>query len=452
MPVENSNKLFHLFKEKIDKAFGEVAGVGASTVESEGSVVKCLDEEQRMALFVVLEPQEGDETTDLHGDTYTADDIFKARKSYREHCNKANLFHQVELQGEAYPEQDFINLADFETEDGRVIKSGTWLQWWHFPEGNESSDLLWKAVLSGEITGVSIGAKASFVDIEKSLEKVPAVRRLTDIKFEHEGAHVALVGKHQGGAANGHTVLLTKATDKLPEVIDLGKSLEQVEVKMSMEEFLRKFFDMWHSEAEMLTKLLGFETEYEAYANDASLSEPKSHTDFLEDRLTGITLMKSMSEGTLESISKADYLNILKYQQTFENNGETMSQADMVKKSLLDESNQKVADLTKSVSDLQAELKKANEELHDLKAAEAANVEKARKDALAEVLPAEQVEVTYKSLASLDQESFDNIVKQFGGKLEAESESDDFVEKGAADSGEIEEDSLLKLAKSKFNK
>lgn len=30
-------------------------------------------------------------------------------------------------------------------------------------------------------------------------------RRLTNIKFEHEGAHVALVGKHQGGPANGVT-------------------------------------------------------------------------------------------------------------------------------------------------------------------------------------------------------------------------------------------------------
>lgn len=56
-------------------------------------------------------------------------------------------------------------------------------------------------------------------------------RRLTDIKFEHEGAHVALVGKHQGGPANGITTLVFKATDHIdPATIALavaGQSVEQ---------------------------------------------------------------------------------------------------------------------------------------------------------------------------------------------------------------------------------
>lgn len=56
-------------------------------------------------------------------------------------------------------------------------------------------------------------------------------RRLTDIKFEHEGAHVALVGKHQGGPANGITTLVFKATDHIdPATVALaiaGQSAEQ---------------------------------------------------------------------------------------------------------------------------------------------------------------------------------------------------------------------------------
>lgn len=56
-------------------------------------------------------------------------------------------------------------------------------------------------------------------------------RRLTDIKFEHEGAHVALVGKHQGGPANGITTLVFKATDHIdPAQVALaiaGQSAEQ---------------------------------------------------------------------------------------------------------------------------------------------------------------------------------------------------------------------------------
>ncbi|MGY2200514.1 hypothetical protein [Pseudomonas gingeri] len=42
-----------------------------------------------------------------------------------------------------------------------------------------------------------------------------AKRRLTNITFEHEGAHIALVGKHQGGPANGVRTLITKSATQL---------------------------------------------------------------------------------------------------------------------------------------------------------------------------------------------------------------------------------------------
>lgn len=52
-----------------------------------------------------------------------------------------------------------------------------------------------------------------------------AKRRLTDISFEHEGAHVALVSIHQGGPANGVTTLITKATNNL-DAEEVAKALE----------------------------------------------------------------------------------------------------------------------------------------------------------------------------------------------------------------------------------
>ena len=45
-------------------------------------------------------------------------------------------------------------------------------------------------------------------------DKVKAKRKLTDINFEKEGSHLALVHKVQGGGANGRTTLVMKATDK----------------------------------------------------------------------------------------------------------------------------------------------------------------------------------------------------------------------------------------------
>lgn len=116
-------------------------------------------------MFVVLEPQSGDETTDLHGDTYSAKEVEKACANFNTHSMKANLYHMVETE-HAVIEQSFITPAPFTTEDGRVIKAGTWLQWWHFPEGNPESDLLWDAVKAGDITGVSIGARAAFEEIQ----------------------------------------------------------------------------------------------------------------------------------------------------------------------------------------------------------------------------------------------------------------------------------------------
>lgn len=58
-----------------------------------------------------------------------------------------------------------------------------------------------------------------------------AKRRLTDIDFDFEGAHVALVGKHQGGPANGVTTLITKATNHIDTnqiaLATAGQSQEQ---------------------------------------------------------------------------------------------------------------------------------------------------------------------------------------------------------------------------------
>ena len=47
--------------------------------------------------------------------------------------------------------------------------------------------------------------------MEDTITQPKAKRRLTNITFEHQGAHVALVSSAQGGPANGVTTLITKA-------------------------------------------------------------------------------------------------------------------------------------------------------------------------------------------------------------------------------------------------
>ena len=126
------------------------------------NVTKAVDEEQRKALFVVLEP----EVEDLHGDIYSAKEIEKACHNYNVHCGKANLFHEMEIK-DSFPVESYINPVEFTLDDGRVIQKGAWLQLWHFEE-TETGEALWKAVKAGDINGVSIGCLASTEELEEN--------------------------------------------------------------------------------------------------------------------------------------------------------------------------------------------------------------------------------------------------------------------------------------------
>ena len=149
-------KFVDALAELIEKHFGGTKVPATLTLE----VTKSLDEEDRKALFVVLEP----DVVDLHGDTYTAVEVEKACENYNEHCRVANLFHQVETQ-EATVVQSFISPADFTLDNGVEVAKGTWLQWWKFPE-TETGEALWQGVKSGDINGVSIGAMATAEELE----------------------------------------------------------------------------------------------------------------------------------------------------------------------------------------------------------------------------------------------------------------------------------------------
>lgn len=139
--------------EVIEKHFGP-------TQKQSETVVKSVDSEQRMALFVVLEP----EVVDLHGDIYSEEEVWKACNNFVLHCNKANLFHRVETEDMKFV-QNFTAPSEFSLDDGRVIKKGTWLAWTYFPE-TETGEVLWKGVLEGELNGLSIQCRALVEELE----------------------------------------------------------------------------------------------------------------------------------------------------------------------------------------------------------------------------------------------------------------------------------------------
>lgn len=147
-----TQSLADVIADAIGKFFGGTQQESKPAVE----ITKALDTEQRMALFVVLAP----DVVDLQGDTYSTEEVEKACNNFNVYCNKANIFHAVETEA-AKIVQSYIAPTDFTLDSGVEVTKGSWLQWYHFPEGDATSDLLWEGVKSGDINGVSIGAKAT---------------------------------------------------------------------------------------------------------------------------------------------------------------------------------------------------------------------------------------------------------------------------------------------------
>lgn len=153
--IKKSEQFANQLLSLVQKFFGETPTQAVATPVEQ--VTKSVDEEMRVALFVVLEPQDGDLTNDAHLDTYTEADIELACKSFNLHCQKANLFHLVQTE-EVEILESYISPVEFNL-DGEIVKKGTWLQKWYFPE-TEVGETLWQDVKNGVLTGLSIGCVA----------------------------------------------------------------------------------------------------------------------------------------------------------------------------------------------------------------------------------------------------------------------------------------------------
>lgn len=341
-------------------------------------------------------------------------------------------------------------------------------------------------------------------------DKVKAKRKLTDITFEHEGAHLALVHKAQGGAANGYKTLVMKSVDnRSPDFIEKAS---QVKVTLSLPDFLEKFFHVWGEDAELLATLFGYEPsednseEYstqsfwswyrekamehgavDSWGDPITRPTSQDRKEWVEDQLQGIEILKSatLAKGSadfINSLTEEQYLNLLKDQQFIEKSfklqevkkdldGESggkptkgvnpkqtkASKADTQEKEMTQETIEKAqydakeVELQKALADIQ----KAKEEIELFKAKEKEAVEKARE---AEVTAAvEDVEASaklFKAIKELDAEAFKDVVDVVKALTAKVDESEMFKEKGSPEEGvkvaksavQAELDKLLKKA------
>jgi hypothetical protein len=129
-------------------------------------VVKAVNDEKRIATFVVLEPQyEDDMTSDLHSDWYDEDTVFEAMMNFNRYCKKASLFHMIETDSVEFLES-FTTKTDMVL-GGRFIKKGTWLATIYCPPGNPTSNYVWNGIKDGTFTGLSIQCLASVEKLEE---------------------------------------------------------------------------------------------------------------------------------------------------------------------------------------------------------------------------------------------------------------------------------------------
>ena len=320
-------------------------------------------------------------------------------------------------------------------------------------------------------------------------DKVKAKRKLTDINFEKEGSHLALVHKVQGGGANGRTTLVMKATDKYsPEFIEKAS---QVKVTLSLPDFLEKFFHVWGEDAELLATLFGYEPsednseEYstqsfwswyrekamehgavDSWGDPITRPTSQDRKEWVEDQLQGIEILKSatLAKGSadfINSLTEEQYLGLLKDQQFIEKSfklqevkkdldGESGGKPTkgvnpkQTKASKADTQENEMETIEKAQYDAKevelqkalADIQKAKEEIELFKAKEKEAVEKAREaEVVAAVVDVDASAKLFKAVKDLDAEAFKDVVdvvKSLSAKLD---ETDMFKEKGSHNSG-----------------
>lgn len=273
-----------------------------------------------------------------------------------------------------------------------------------------------------------------------------AKRRLKNFDFEEHGANVSLVGPAVGSGANSRKVLAIKSTNqgiKPTDVVKVEKALEQISITMSMEEFLRRWFDLWYDDAELLTRMMGMQTEWEY--NQEQNEGVWDHDTWMEERLSQFKIMKSLHENPNQTIADEDFVSISILQSELEESlsiskqqeenplklqvekarYEQLEAVEKQHEATVAEAEQlKVAKsaLETEVAELKAQIQKAVE---DKEAAELAAFQESIKD----LIPAEQLEKVSKSLFALDADSREAVVTSLQAKKAAVENSDLFVEK-----------------------
>lgn len=299
-----------------------------------------------------------------------------------------------------------------------------------------------------------------------------AKKKLSNISFEKEGAHVALVSKDQGGPANGHNyTLIMKANNFSQEYIE---KIQQVQVTMEFPEFLRKFFNLYYEDAEILARFLGYVPEekeddwnYEDYIQEKvdsfKVLKALNEAENLEIALGKLTqeeaLLVKQSQAKLETVLEKNSANadegsteaVAKAKKSgdetnavVEPSGETN-----VEENSMDEEKVEKSALTavqKSLDEALADLQKATARIAEFEAKEKEAIVKAKTSVIQDILKDEKsTAVIAKAALLIEGDDFTAFVDVLKGLMQKVEKSSLFEEQGASGESGVKEDTKESL-------
>ena len=307
------------------------------------------------------------------------------------------------------------------------------------------------------------------------MTQIKPKRKLKSIDFSGENSHIALVGKSQGGPANGanYALVLKNLVNPSPSFIEKAS---MIQVTMTITDYLEKFYSIWGSDARVLAEIFGFDVE--------SPEDDFDYDEWIEERVKSVKVLKALKDTsnvpeTLASLSEEDYLDVLQDQEVLEkalkefessqmlenkvgsptaNSGPTGTKKIKKEKKMTQEvetiEKSKYVEIEKAMQAQAEELLKAREMLATIEKAEKALILKTKTDAVAAVVHDEKhVATIMKAAAMLDNtEDFDALLEVFKSITVAVEKSALFNEQGATVEVEdkAKESKVKEFLKSKY--
>jgi len=318
--------------------------------------------------------------------------------------------------------------------------------------------------------------------------QIKAKRKLKNITFDSDNAHIALVSKDAGGPANGADYALVLKNLDAEKDKEFIEKVQAVTVTMELPDFLQRYFYLMENEAEMLAVMMG----YVEPAEDEGAEAVEEIDDWFKERFTSYEIMKSLNASdnvtaALAKLKPQDYLSLVQDQQVIEkaitelakgsyskadtsatNVENTKVEASASNKKKKKETNMTQAnvemveksafvDLEKSLDATRTELQKAQAQIKEFQEAAKQAIVKSKTDAIKAIVKDEkQAEVITKAALALESdEDFNALVEVVKALQVAVESSDLFVEKGASGAAtetKQEESGLTKLIKQKYSK